>query len=92
MSNAESLASTASSVTVLFFARHREQMGMASCAIPIDAALPLAALKQQLAERYPQFSQLRPPLMAAINQVMADETQWVQVGDEVAFFPPVTGG
>lgn len=31
-------------------------------------------------------------LRCAVNQVMADESRPVQSGDEVAFFPPVTGG
>jgi molybdopterin synthase sulfur carrier subunit len=31
-------------------------------------------------------------LRCAVNQVMADETHAVHAGDEIAFFPPVTGG
>lgn len=31
-------------------------------------------------------------LRCAVNQVMADESRPVRSGDEVAFFPPVTGG
>jgi molybdopterin converting factor subunit 1 len=31
-------------------------------------------------------------LMIAVNHEMADRTASVDVGDEVAFFPPVTGG
>lgn len=31
-------------------------------------------------------------LRCAVNQVMADEAAVVQPGDEIAFFPPVTGG
>ncbi len=34
----------------------------------------------------------RRNLRCAVNQVMADEAQPVHAGDEVAFFPPVTGG
>jgi molybdopterin synthase sulfur carrier subunit len=28
----------------------------------------------------------------SVNQAMADETAAIKDGDEVAFFPPVTGG
>lgn len=86
MSNAKS------EVKVVFFARHREQMGMSECCIPLSAAVSLAELKQQLGQLYPQFNSLRQPIMAAINQDFADDDQSVQAGDEVAFFPPVTGG
>ena len=79
-------------VKILFFARHREQMGMADCQWSLDVPVSLAELKQQLGQRYPQFTSLRQPVMTAINQDFADDARLVQHGDEVAFFPPVTGG
>ncbi len=79
-------------VKVLFFARHREQMGMAECLLPISTACTLAELKQNISQLYPQFTSLRQPIMAAINQDFAADDQLIQQGDEVAFFPPVTGG
>ena len=79
-------------VNVLFFARHREQMGMAACLLPIQQNCTLAQLKQSLIQHYPQFASLSQPLMAAVNQDFARDDQLIQHGDEVAFFPPVTGG
>ena len=32
------------------------------------------------------------PQMVAVNQVIANEQSAISLGDEVAFFPPVTGG
>jgi len=81
-----------SEVKVLFFARHREQMGRAELTIQIAAPMPLAALKQLIVQQHPAFASLRQPIMAAINQEFADDEGVVQAGDEVAFFPPVTGG
>lgn len=86
------MSSIQPAVNVLFFARHREQMGMAECVVSIATPLTLGALKQQLTEQHPQFATLRQPIMAAINQDFADDDRLVQQGDEVAFFPPVTGG
>lgn len=79
-------------VKILFFARHREQMGIADCLLPISHGCTLAELKQKITQRYPQFAGLRLPIMAAVNQNFADDDQMIQHGDEVAFFPPVTGG
>jgi molybdopterin synthase sulfur carrier subunit len=31
-------------------------------------------------------------VLAAVNQEMASDGQALQAGDEVGFFPPVTGG
>ena len=81
-----------SEVKVLFFARHREQMGRAELAIQIAAPMPLAEFKQLIVQQHPAFASLRQPIMAAINQEFADDEGVVQAGDEVAFFPPVTGG
>ncbi|MEO1078313.1 MAG: MoaD/ThiS family protein [Pseudomonadota bacterium] len=33
-----------------------------------------------------------PNVLCAVNQRVADETLHIEAGDEVAFFPPMTGG
>jgi sulfur-carrier protein len=81
-----------STVNILFFARLREQMGMQTLSLDINPPISLATLKAQLSITYPQFSELRPPIMAAINQDFATDEGLIYAGDEVAFFPPVTGG
>ncbi len=81
-----------SSVKVLFFARLREQMGMAAIEIPITASITLGQLREQLGQQYTQFATLRGPVMAAVNQDFAQDHVQLHADDEVAFFPPVTGG
>lgn len=81
-----------STVNILFFARLREKMGTQTIALEIETPVSLADLKAQLGEAHPTFAELRPPIMAAINQDFAPDEAMVQAGDEVAFFPPVTGG
>lgn len=81
-----------SSVKVLFFARLREQMGMAATDMPITESMTLGQLRQQIAEQYPNFDRLRGPVMAAVNQDFAQDHVQLYADDEVAFFPPVTGG
>ncbi|MEC7119457.1 MAG: molybdopterin converting factor subunit 1 [Pseudomonadota bacterium] len=81
-----------SNVKILFFARHREQMGTAELNMPLAKATSLAEFKQQLTQAHPQFAGLRQPVMVAINQAFSDDDALIQAGDEVAFFPPVTGG
>lgn len=81
-----------STVNILFFARLREKMGAQQLTLAIDTPVSLADLKERLGEAHPAFAELRPPIMAAINQDFAPDEAMVQSGDEVAFFPPVTGG
>ena len=62
--------------------------------IPADQ-LTLAELRGQLSDRGEAWSAALDPSRAirgAINQSMAKDMDIVRDGDEVAFFPPVTGG
>jgi sulfur-carrier protein len=55
----------------------------------------VAALKRWLGERHPRFAEAcaaQGIVRCAVNQTYVDESAPVRPGDEVAFFPPVTGG
>jgi molybdopterin synthase sulfur carrier subunit len=83
-------------VTVLYFARLREALGTASEQIALPAAVrDLEGLRALLVARGGAWEkELAPgrPVRAAVNQAMAVGDVPVADGDEVAFFPPVTGG
>jgi molybdopterin converting factor subunit 1 len=79
-------------VKVLFFARLREKMGISSIDFMLDQPVTLTQFQVLLAEKYPIFVALPQPIVVAINQNFAQPEQLVSAGDEVAFFPPVTGG
>jgi molybdopterin converting factor subunit 1 len=80
-------------ITLKFFARIREQLGTAELQWP--APVSIAALVTELArERGPVWAEtlLAPQVIVAINQQVVERDSAVFDGDEVAFFPPVTGG
>jgi molybdopterin synthase sulfur carrier subunit len=54
----------------------------------------VADLRDYLSRRGPAWEKLTNArlLRAAVNQKMVDDEAAVADGDEVAFFPPVTGG
>ena len=83
-------------VTVLYFARLREALGTASEQIALPATVrDLEGLRALLVARGGSWErELSPhrPVRAAVNQAMAVGDVPVSDGDEVAFFPPVTGG
>ena len=83
-------------VTVLYFARLRETLGQGSEQIALPASVrDLKGLRAMLVARGGVWGEaLAPhkPVRAAVNQVMAMGDVPVADGDEVAFFPPVTGG
>ena len=83
-------------ITVLYFARLREALGIHSeqIALPQDVR-DLAGLRGVLAARGDAWAQElagNKALRAAVNQAMASGDTRIADGDEVAFFPPVTGG
>ena len=83
-------------VTVLYFASLREALGKSSEQIALPATVrDLEGLRALLVARGGVWEQvLAPstPVRAAVNQSMAVGDTALADGDEVAFFPPVTGG
>lgn len=88
-----------SQITVRYFARFRERLGLSEETVALSEDMQtLPALRRLLATRGPVWAELVGPaataLMLAINQELFEAGREVQLqdGDEVAFFPPVTGG
>jgi len=83
-------------ITVLYFARLREALGTASEQIVLPQAVSdLDGLRALLAARGGMWSEelaLNRRIRAAVNQSMAAGDTAISDGDEIAFFPPVTGG
>ena len=80
---------------VLFFASFREKLGVDSEDWPnLDGINTLHDVLERLKERGEPWQSTLPldGTLAAINQEMAPLCSSVDIDDEVAFFPPVTGG
>ncbi|MGA9701038.1 MoaD/ThiS family protein [Pseudomonas sp.] len=79
------------SINVLFFARYAEATGFDSLEMEGEFA-SVDAVRLALAGD-PAFAVLNETsLMCARNEELCGLDEPVQAGDEVAFFPPVTGG
>ncbi|MCH1925956.1 MULTISPECIES: molybdopterin synthase sulfur carrier subunit [Shewanella] len=81
-------------INVLFFAQVRELLGTASIQVAADNIATAAELRAHLAGQNDKWAQVldSDKLLVAINQTMSQWQAAVSDGDEVAFFPPVTGG
>jgi molybdopterin synthase sulfur carrier subunit len=83
-------------VKVLFFAALREQLGTQGEEIELPEGVgTVAALRSHLAKRGGAWREALAEgrlVRMAVNQDMANPAVAIRAGDEVAFFPPVTGG
>ena len=83
-------------INVLFFASLREQLGRPAEEIELPPAVStVGGLRDHLRARGGAWASAFAPnraVRAAVNQDMAQPAAAIKAGDEVAFFPPVTGG
>jgi len=81
-------------IKVLYFARLRESLGKADEEMDVPQDTTVTGLMEQLAARGGAWQQefTSGRIRAAINQTLASQDAVINRGDEVAFFPPVTGG
>ena len=83
-------------VKVLFFASLRERLGTGVEVVDLpDSASTVAGLRMHLMKRGGAWHEVLADMKvvrAAVNHDMAAANAPLNPGDEVAFFPPVTGG
>ena len=81
-------------IKVFFFARLREQLGCDFVEIEHSGVDTVEDLRRRLGEKYPHWVGFLndKKLLVAVNQTLVKVVHPVKKGDEVAFFPPVTGG
>ena len=75
-------------IRVKYFASLREVMGRGTDELPITETTTVEKIWQRATNNMERPERL----LVAVNQEYASFTDEVKNGDEVAFFPPVTGG
>ncbi|MDM5061533.1 molybdopterin synthase sulfur carrier subunit [Aeromonas salmonicida] len=80
-------------IKVLFFAQVRELVACDELSLPCDYATA-EALRSSLSKRGDKWALALEAgkLLVAVNQTLVPLDTPLSDGDEVAFFPPVTGG
>lgn len=81
-------------IKVLFFARLREQIGCDSISIEPTGIATTTDVREKIIQQYPLWTEYLSDkkLLVAVNHTLTKIEHPVVNGDEVAFFPPVTGG
>jgi molybdopterin synthase sulfur carrier subunit len=76
-------------LTVKYFASMRDKMGRGEDAVTVDNE---AATVEQVWKQVSNGQDMPANTLIAVNMEYTDAQAAVKDGDEIAFFPPVTGG
>jgi len=79
-------------VRLLFFASLKDIVGSRELRMDVPQGSTVADLLFQLESRYPRMKDYRSVILTAINEDYVDKSTRISEGDEVAIFPPVSGG
>jgi MoaE-MoaD fusion protein len=79
-------------ITVLFFATLKDRAGRERLTLDLEPETTVAMLKSRLASEVPALAPALPTALVSVNREFAFAEDTVRDGDEVALFPPVSGG
>lgn len=82
-------------INIVYFARLREELNCSEETLELTLeSCSVGQLKERLAEREGAWQQVFTEfqVLVAVNKTMATVDTIILAGDEVGFFPPVTGG
>ena len=79
-------------VRALFFGAARDAIGGDEIDFEIDSPANTAKAREQLLNAYPALRRFGNSLLFAVNQEYAEPDREICDGDELAIFPPVSGG
>ena len=86
------LTSNKMQVRLLFFATLKDIVGSRQLKLEMPSGSTIADVLSHLESSYPRIKDYRSVLLTALNEEYVDQQAQVGDGDEVAIFPPVSGG
>lgn len=79
-------------VSVRLYARLKERVGTKQIYIEVCEPATVSNLLEEVFRQYPVLQQSQNSILVSVNQEFADSIHPVNAGDEIALFPPVSGG
>ena len=79
-------------INVLFFASLADIVGSRKLSLDVSDDTALGEILERLEADYPGLKDYRSLILTAVNEEYADRSHALKNGDEIAIFPPVSGG
>jgi len=79
-------------VRVLFFGAARDAVGQEQIEVELESPINADGARAKLLSDYPSLQRFGKSLLFAVNQQYAQSDREISEGDELAVFPPVSGG
>ena len=79
-------------IRVLFFGAARDAVDASSIELSLDAPATVSSAFRKLAQKFSELERFGRSLLFAVNQEYATPETRLQENDELAMFPPVSGG
>ena len=78
-------------IKVMYYGQFRDITGLREEDLEAEDGVTVIELRDQVKERYPRIAEKRE-ILVAINNSFASLETVIKQDDQVAFFPPVSGG
>ena len=79
-------------MTVKLFATLKDRAGKSELVVDTNDSLTVAELRALIGENHPTLAELTARSVVSVNHEFAFNDDIVHASDEVALFPPVSGG
>ena len=79
-------------VKVLFFASLKDLVGKSEMEVDLHEMTSVRDVFQELQTHHPELKKYETVLLIAVNQEYSSLDTSISPGNEIAFFPPVSGG
>ncbi|MCA9017893.1 MAG: MoaD/ThiS family protein [Planctomycetaceae bacterium] len=83
---------TVQQIQIRLFARARDLAKSEQISVSVEEGATVAQLRLAMEEQFPQLQPLSSQLLIAVDNAYAGETQPLNAQQEIACFPPVSGG
>lgn len=79
-------------IQVKLFASVRRVVGKGEVFVNINNMKTAGEVLELMIKKYPELEELKETIMISLNHKLAEKSTPVSRGDEMALFPPVSGG